>query len=267
MDVISEIKVGSDGWVRLMAVYGNEADILQAARVSYSKAKSNDRTLLRYLLRHRHTTPFEMADVVFWLRVPIDAWRQGVRHRMSSTNEYSQRYREAIDSADVPAAESIRAQSKNNKQGSEGFINAKSADIVANYFTRAAATARLAYDTALAMDVAREQARRILPLCTYTELYWKIDLHNLMHFLKLRMDSHAQQEIREFANAMYEQVRPIFPTIMEAFGQYSINAITLTALDIEAIKAGDWAGETIEDERERNEYLVKIEALNLGGKQ
>jgi thymidylate synthase (FAD) len=88
-----------------------------------------------------------------------------------------------------------------------------------------------------------------------------------MHFMKLRMDSHAQQEIREFANAMYQQIKPVFPTIMEAFEQYSVQAITLTALDIEAIKAGDWAGESIEDERERNEFLEKIKALNLGGKQ
>jgi thymidylate synthase (FAD) len=126
---------------------------------------------------------------------------------------------------------------------------------------------RRTYEQLLNAGVAREQARRHLPLCTYTELYWKIDLHNLMHFLKLRMDSHAQQEIREFANAMYEQIRPVFPTIMEAFEQYSINAITLTALDILAISVGDWTGQSIVDERERNEYLEKIQTLNLGGKQ
>jgi len=119
----------------------------------------------------------------------------------------------------------------------------------------------------LKSGVAREQARRHLPLCTYTELFWKIDLHNLMHFLKLRMDSHAQQEIREFANAMHDQISQAFPVIMEAFYQYSLQAITLTRLDIEAIKAGDWAGDSIEDDRERDEYLAKIATLNLGGNQ
>jgi thymidylate synthase (FAD) len=267
MEVLSEIKVGSDGFVRLMRVDGSEADILQAARVSYSKAKSNDRTLLRYLLRHRHTTPFEMAEVVFWLRVPVDVWRQGVRHRTASQNEYSQRYREAINAVDVPLDHQWRKQSVSNKQGSEGSLS--TADgwemfLLANHSVN---VARDAYDAMLKRGVAREQARRHLPLCTYTELFWKIDLHNLMHFLKLRMDSHAQQEIREFANAMYEQIKPVFPTIMQAFEQYSINAITLTALDVIAIKVGDWAGQSIEDDRERDEYLGKIKTLNLGGKQ
>jgi thymidylate synthase (FAD) len=267
MEVISEIKVGSDGFVRLMGVYGSEADILQAARVSYSKKKSSDRTLLRYLLRHRHTTPFEMADVVFWLRVPIDVWRQGVRHRTASQNEYSQRYGPAINSVDIPAEDEWRRQSTTNKQGSEGLMPASVGNGLTDAVSYSVGLARRAYEMLLKAGVSREQARRHLPLCTYTELYWKIDLHNLLHFLKLRMDSHAQQEIREFANAMYEQIRPVFPTIMEAFEQYSLQAITLTALDIEAIKAGDWAGQSIVDEREQSEYLEKIQALNLGGKQ
>jgi thymidylate synthase (FAD) len=267
MEVLSEIKVGSDGWVRLMRVDGSEADILQAARVSYSKAKSNDRTLLRYLLRHRHTTPFEMAGVVFWLRVPIDVWRQGVRHRTASQNEYSQRYREAINAVDTPQDGQWRLQSTTNKQGSEGMLAAYYGRPLSTAVERHTEDARRIYEWLLKNDVAREQARRHLPLCTYTELFWKIDLHNLMHFLKLRMDSHAQQEIREFANAMYEQIKPVFPTIMQAFEQYSINAITLTALDVIAIKVGDWAGQSIVDDRERDEYLAKIETLNLGGNQ
>ena len=265
MDVISEIKVGSDGWVRLMRVDGSEADILQAARVSYSKKKSSDRTLLRYLLRHRHTTPFEMADVVFWLRVPIDVWRQGVRHRTASQNEYSQRYREAINAVDVPALDQWRRQSTTNKQGSEGLMPTGVGWTCTDAVSYSATVSRRTYEQLLKAGVSREQARRHLPLCTYTELFWKIDLHNLMHFLKLRMDSHAQQEIREVANAMYQQIKPVFPVAMEAFDQYSLQAITLTALDILAISVGDWAGESIEDERERNEYLAKIQALNLGG--
>ena len=267
MEVLSEIKVGSDGFVRLMRVDGSEADILQAARVSYSKAKSNDRTLLRYLLRHRHTTPFEMAGVVFWLRVPIDVWRQGVRHRTASQNEYSQRYREAINAVDTPQDGQWRLQSTTNKQGSEGMLAAYYGRPLSTAVERHTEDARRIYEWLLKNDVAREQARRHLPLCTYTELFWKIDLHNLMHFLKLRIDNHAQQEIREFANAMHDQISQVFPVIMEAFYQYSLQAITLTRLDIEAIKAGDWAGESIEDDRERNEYLEKIQALNLGGNQ
>jgi thymidylate synthase (FAD) len=207
-----------------------------------------------------------MAEVVFWLRVPIDVWRQGVRHRTASQNEYSQRYRKAINAVDVPLDHQWRKQSVSNKQGSEGSL--AKADgwemfLLANHSVN---VARDAYDAMLKRGVAREQARRHLPLCTYTELFWKIDLHNLLHFLRLRMDSHAQQEIREFANAMHDQIKPVFPVVMEAFEQYSINAITLTALDIEAIKAGDWAGDTIEDDRERDEYLAKIKTLNLGGK-
>jgi thymidylate synthase (FAD) len=267
MEVLSEIKVGSDGWVRLMRVDGSEADILQAARVSYSKKKSNDRTLLRYLLRHRHTTPFEMAGVVFWLRVPIDVWRQGVRHRTASQNEYSQRYREAINAVDVPLPTQWRRQSTANKQGSEGNVPSVEGWDLFALANNSANVARDAYEVMLKSGVAREQARRHLPLCTYTELFWKIDLHNLMHFLKLRMDSHAQQEIREFANAMHDQISQAFPVIMEAFYQYSLQAITLTRLDIEAIKAGDWAGDSIEDDRERDEYLAKIATLNLGGNQ
>jgi thymidylate synthase (FAD) len=244
---------------------GNDAAICEAARVSYDQTKkvSDDRTLIRYLMRHRHTTPFEMAELKFHIRVPIDVWRQGARHRMASTNEYSQRYREAINAVDIPRDDQWRIQSTTNKQGSDGML--------APYFGRPLSTAverhtedaRRIYEYLLKNDVAREQARRHLPLCTYTELIWKIDLHNLLHFMQLRMAPEAQQEIRNFANAMHILVSPLFPMTFEAFADYRRDAVTLTAVDIAAIKNSDWTGVQIMNKREREEYLAKLQRLGL----
>jgi len=259
------IKVGSEGFVELRDVMGNDAAICEAARVSYDQTKkvSDDRTLIRYLMRHRHTTPFEMAEVKFHIRVPIDVWRQGARHRMASTNEYSQRYREAIDAVDIPWADQWRLQSTTNKQGSEGVVPPDVGWNLSVAFTQAAVACREAYQMALQNGVAREQARRHLPLCTYTELIWKIDLHNLMHFLQLRMAPEAQQEIREYANAIHQLVFPLFPKTFDAFAHYRLHAMPLTALDIAAIQSSDWAGSMFTNDRERNEYLAKLQRLGL----
>jgi thymidylate synthase (FAD) len=259
------VKVGTDGFVELRDVMGNDAAICEAARVSYDQAKkvSDNRTLIRYLMRHRHTTPFEMAELKFHVRVPIDVWRQGARHRMASTNEYSQRYREAINAVDIPQPDQWRKQSTSNKQGSEGAIDpsrGKSFSQSVGYHTE---DARRIYESLLEAGVAREQARRHLPLCTYTELIWKIDLHNLLHFLQLRMAPDAQQEIREYANAIHDLVSPLFPFTLEAFVHYRLDAIQLTALDIAAIQGNDWTGSIFSNERERNEYLAKLQRLGL----
>jgi thymidylate synthase (FAD) len=192
--------------------------------------------LIRYLMRHRHSTPFEMAEIKFLVRVPMDCWRQWIRHRTANVNEYSTRYSLAIDATQTTPAGQWRSQAATNRQGSgaplDEQVGAKlSADEVA--FQTAA---RKQYEERIAAGVAREQARKDLPLSTYTEAYWKIDLHNLLHFLALRMDSHAQVEIRNYATTMGEQiVRPLFPLVWEAFVDFRLAAMYLTRLERELI--------------------------------
>ena len=265
-DEKKRIKVGSDGFVELLDWMGTDATICDSARVSHEQAKnqSDNRTLIRYLMRHRHTTPFEMAELKFRIRVPMDVWRQGARHRMASTNEYSQRYREAINAVDIPEPDQWRKQSTSNKQGSEGVVDPLTGKSFSQSVRYHAEDARRIYESLLEAGVAREQARRHLPLCTYTQLDWKIDLHNLMHFLQLRMAPDAQQEIREFANAMHDLVSPLFPYTFEAFEAYRLRAVTLTLFDIAAIQVEDWEGSQFENKRERNEYLAKLQRLMLG---
>ena len=260
------IKVGPDGFVELRDVMGSDAAICEAARVSYDQAgkQGDDRKLIRYLMRHNHTSPFEMAEVKFIVRVPLDTWGQWVRHRTFSINQYSLRYREAIQSVAIPAADQWRFQSATNKQGSEGQVSVVDGEECQRDMAFAAVACQQAYQRMIARGVAREQARSVLQVCTYTEAFWKIDLHNLMHFLKLRMAPNAQQEIREYADAIYTLVAPLFPLTFTAFTQYRLEGMQLTGIDIAAIHERDWTGETIEDARERREYLAKLETLNLG---
>ncbi len=259
------IKVGPDGFVELDEYMGSDEGICRAARVSYDQAKkvSDDRTLIRYLMRHHHTTPFEMAELKFVVRVPMDTWRQWVRHRMASINEYSTRYREAIQSVAIPEENGWRKQSTTNNQGSEGALSSLDARECSLHFADASGACLRAYDRMLARGVAREQARSVLPLCTYTEAFWKIDLHNLLHFLRLRMAPDAQQEIREYANAIHDLVSPLFPETFDAFADYRLAAVTLTAVDIAAIRNNDWTGVQIINKRERSEYLAKLQRLGL----
>ena len=187
-----------------------------------------------------------------------------MRHRTASINEYSTRYREAIQSVAIPAASKWRFQSKTNKQSSEGRISIGDGEECQRDSAFAVVACQRAYERMIARGVAREQARSVLPLCTYTEAFWKIDLHNLMHFLRLRMAPEAQQEIREYANAIHDLIEPLFPLTMQAFADYRLCSMQLTALDIMAILERDWTGETIEDARERREFLAKLETLKLG---
>jgi len=193
---------------------------------------SDDRGLIRYLMRHRHTTPFEMAEVKLLVRVPMDTWRQWIRHRMASTNEYSTRYSLAIDAAQRTPPDEWRSQAPNNRQGSGEVLDA---GIGAELSASEAAfqdQARALYERRIELGVAREQARKDLPLSTYTEAYWKVDLHNLLHFLALRMDTHAQLEIRQYATTIGERiVRPLFPIAWEAFVDYRLESMDLTRLD------------------------------------
>jgi thymidylate synthase (FAD) len=230
----------NDGFVCLVDVMGDDSSVVQAARVSYgagTRQVSDDRTLIRYLMRHRHSTPFEMAEIKLLVRVPMDCWRQWIRHRTANVNEYSTRYSVAIDAMQATQPGEWRTQAESNRQGSgsplsEDVGRQLSEDEVA--FQRAA---RDLYENRLSVGVAREQARKDLPLCTYTEAYWKVDLHNLLHFLALRMDSHAQAEIREYATTIGEQiVQPLFPLVWEAFCDYRAEGMSLTRLDIGVIQ-------------------------------
>ncbi|MBI5758640.1 MAG: FAD-dependent thymidylate synthase [Planctomycetales bacterium] len=229
-----------DGFVCLVDVMGDDSAVVQAARVSYgtgTKKVSDDRTLIRYLLRHRHTTPFEMAELKFLVRVPMDCWRQWIRHRTANVNEYSTRYSVAIDSTQTTPPDEWRTQAEQNRQGSGLALPIEVGQKLSEDERHLQVLARQTYQRRLESGVAREQARKDLPLSTYTEAYWKIDLHNLLHFLALRMDSHAQQEIRDYSTTIGEQiVRPLFPIVWEAFADYRINSLSLTRLDQEVLQ-------------------------------
>jgi thymidylate synthase (FAD) len=240
------IPVLDHGEVEYIDSMGSDLSIVRAAKVSYGTGQPDpspeeQRRLIRYLMRHRHTSPFEMAEVQIRLKMPIFVARQWVRHRTASINEVSARYKEVPDDYHMP--EVWRGQAKINKQGSEGvvthgiklFYGAK-----VDFVAEEAAFAE--YQGRLASGVAREQARGCLPLSTYTEFVWKMDLHNLMHFLKLRLDSHAQEETRLFAQAVASIVKQLFPISWEAFEDYSLNAITLSVEDqrrLSSLLSGD----------------------------
>ena len=230
-----KFSVLDDGFVCLVDIMGDDGSIVQAARVSYgegTKKVSDDRTLIRYLLRHRHTTPFEMAEIKFLVRVPMDCWRQWVRHRTANINEYSTRYSLAIAAAQTTDPGEWRTQAESNRQGSGDALPADLGQRLTQEEAELQAKIRDVYQSRISSGVAREQARKDLPLATYTEAYWKIDLHNLLHFLALRMDSHAQLEIRQYATTLGEQiVAPLFPIVWEAFLDYRMQSTFLTRLD------------------------------------
>ena len=227
------------GFVCLVDVMGEDSSIVQAARVSYgegTKHVSNDRELLRYLMRHQHTTPFEMAEIKLLVRVPMDCWRQWIRHRTASVNEYSTRYSVALDAAYSTLPEAWRKQSEANKQGSGGFFEPDAGRALTEEESTFHSYAREVYERRINQGVAREQARKDLPLSTYTEAYWKTDLRNLLRFLELRMESNAQYEIREYATTIGEKiVQPLFPYCWEAFLDYQFGAVRLSRLEQEVI--------------------------------
>jgi len=234
-----KIPVLDDGFVCLVDVMGDDQAIVQAARVSYGEGTrqvSDDRGLIRYLMRHRHSTPFEMVEIKFLCRVPMDTWRQWIRHRTANVNEYSTRYSLAIDAAQRTPPDEWRTQATSNRQGSGDALPREMGEQLSASEAELLDSARALYEKRIEMGVAREQARKDLPLSTYTEAYWKVDLHNLLHFLSLRMDSHAQHEIRSYATAMGEQIiRPLFPLVWEAFADYRQGAMFLSRLDVELI--------------------------------
>lgn len=234
-----EFKVLDKGFVRLIDVMGSDDSIVQAARISYgkgTKTRHEDEGLIRYLMRHRHTTPFEQCQIKFHVRVPMDAWRQWIRHRTMSVNEYSTRYSEAINDKQQTLSNEWRLQNKLNKQGSSGFVDTKIGEDLSYLEEAFHKQADNIYQYRLNHGIAREQARKDLPLSTYTEAYFSMNLHNLLHFLKLRMDEHAQFEIRSYANIIgHKIIAKLFPITWKAFFDYQLNAITLTSRDIQMI--------------------------------
>lgn len=260
-------KVLDDGFVRVVDYMGSDESIVQAARVSYGKGTkkvSEDRGLIRYLLRHQHTTPFEMCEIKFHVRVPMDCWRQWIRHRTANVNEYSTRYSLAIDASQRAGDEMWRMQSKDNKQGSEGFFDIATGKKFSDQELQLQNTARTVYEERVNAGMAREQARKDLPLSTYTEAYWKVDLHNLLHFLWLRMDSHAQYEIRAYANIIgNEIVKRWVPTAWEAFQDYTVKASSLSHIEIEIIKALNTQGKDAAKDVARKFGLIPAEGEEM----
>jgi len=242
-------KVLDDGFVRVIDYMGSDEAIVQAARVSYGKGTKKlqeDRGLIRYLLRHKHTTPFEMCEIKLHVRVPMDTWRQWIRHRTANVNEYSTRYSLAIDSAQTTLPDEWRMQSTGNRQGSsENFSLELGSKFSEQEKTLHEYSSKI-YQERIDSGMAREQARKDLLLATYTEAYWKVDLHNLLHFLALRMDSHAQLEVRKYAICIGEEiVKKWCPITWEAFLDYIYHGTSLTKLDMEIIKlinSGDTNG-------------------------
>src|SRR5262245_12250867 len=251
------------GFVRVVDYMGDDAAVVQAARVSYgrgTKKVSEDRGLINYLMRHRHTTPFEMCEIKYHVKLPIFVARQWIRHRTANVNEYSARYSVVKDRFYRPSMESIRQQSTTNRQGRDQVADVTTAEDFLRYLE--ATEAHYAdYERMLEKGIARELARIGLPLSVYTEWYWKIDLHNLFHFLSLRMDSHAQQEIRDYANAMFALIQPIVPIAAEGFLDYRLHALTLSGLEIEALRSGQLLA--TENKRELAEWEEKKKRLCL----
>lgn len=228
------------GQVVLLDVFGSDARIAESARVSYGKGTkktSNDNSLIRYLMRHRHTSPFEMCEVLFYLKVPIFVARQLVRHRTANINEVSGRYSELPEETYLPEETQLGPQSAINNQGraaAEMSIQTKRGQLE---LERAHHDAFASYDRLLTVHhVSKEISRIVLPLSAYTEMYWKCDLHNFFHFCKLRMDNHAQYEIRVMATAMFDAVTPFFPLATDAFRDYILYAKTFSAIEQQVLR-------------------------------
>lgn len=286
-----QINLLDKGYVRLVDVMPRvvpmqlpTADyaIVEAARNSYNlagaiKGIKEDRGLIRYLFRHRHTTPMEMVEFKFACQMPIMVARQWIRHRTANVNEMSGRYSELPNDFYIPELENVRAQSKVNKQGSDVPIDPMDAK---DFILTLKGTCKHAYEdyeSALKKGIGKEQARMLLPVNLYTKWFWKIDAHNLFHFLALRCDSHAQMEIRVFADAMLKLISPIMPWAVEAFEDYHPmrQGLLLTRLEVEALKrflTGDdgkactWGKDfsiNTDNKRESEEWITKAKKLGL----
>jgi thymidylate synthase (FAD) len=257
-----EVRVLDHGFVTLVDYMGSDAAIVEAARQSMAgnntKTSSDDRALIRRLVRDRHTSPLEMVELKFSCQMPIFVARQWIRHRTANVNEMSGRYGELPELTYVPEAEQIAYQSPVNKQGRGGLASPDVAAVVQGMLRELSATAFSDYheflghsggDSRMLLDhteeaseiaqnggISRELARINLPVSTYTRWYWKIDLHNLLHFLSLRLDPHAQWEIRQYAEVMAATVRALCPVAWEAFVDFRLDAVTLSGPEVRALR-------------------------------
>lgn len=235
-----EFPVLDHGFVRLVDYMGGDQRIVQAARVSYgsgTKSFRQDKGLIDYLLRNEHTSPFEQVVLTFHTKMPVFVARQWVRHRTARLNEISGRYSVLKDEFYIPAEEHIAPQSEDNKQGRAGepFPEAERREI-AGALESGQRDAYRAYEELLDRGLARELARINLPLSTYTEWYWQIDLHNLFHFLRLRLDPHAQYEIRAYAEVMLDITRAVCPLAVESFEEHRRGGVQFSRREYELLK-------------------------------
>jgi thymidylate synthase (FAD) len=249
---------------------GGDESIVQAARVSYgkgTKSVNEDRGLIRYLMRHIHTTPFEMVELKFHVKLPIFVARQWIRHRTANVNEYSGRYSIMKEEFYVPAADAVHFQSLQNKQGRrEEDVPEELRQRVLALLTSTQKQLYGEYEELLEADIARELARINLPVSLYTEWYWKIDLHNLFHFLRLRIDPHAQYEIRVYAEAMADITKRVAPLAWEAFEDYMLKSEKFSRLELKVLAqdadAAKYTREYLETfglkGREADEFLEKV---------
>jgi thymidylate synthase (FAD) len=257
------------GFVRVVDYMGDDAAVVQAARVSYGRGTrktSEDEGLIRYLMRHYHSTPFEMCEIKYHVKLPIFVARQWIRHRTANVNEYSARYSILDKEFYIPAPEHLAAQSADNRQGRGAVLEGEDAARVLAMLRQDAEQTYAHYEEMLDEDgpgLARELARMNLTLNTYTQWYWKTDLHNLFHFLRLRADSHAQYEIRVYAEAMLETVKAWVPLSYAAFADYRLRAVTFSAKMLEVLRRM-LAGEAVEQpasglsKREWTEMLAAL---------
>ena len=264
------------GFVKLLDVMGDDEEVENSARISYGEGTrkvNQTRNLIRYLMRHKHTSPFEMCEVKFHLKLPIFIMRQLVRHRTANLNEYSGRYSVMSNEFYLPEGDYLAKQSTTNSQGRGEVLEQQG--LLQFEFNRIYDGASMAYQVLLEHDLSREVARALLPVANYTECIWKIDLHNFFHFVKLRSDSHAQREIRDYSDVMYELVKPNFPLCCEAFEDYVQGATTFSKQEMGVIKElleyadtkAALAGMSVKDagvlenklgKRETKEFLEKI---------
>lgn len=260
------------GFVRVIDYMGDDAAIVQAARVSYGKGTrkaQDDAGLIRYLMRHWHSTPFEMCEIKLHVKLPVFVARQWIRHRTANVNEYSARYSILDREFYVPAPENLAAQSTVNNQGRGAVLEGEEAARVLDLLRDDAGRAFDTYESLLSQDgqqgLARELARMNLPMNTYTQWYWKVDLHNLFHFLRLRADAHAQYEIRVYADAIADMVRDWVPAAWGAFEDYRLNAVQFSGPAM-AVLRRMLAGEAVTQEtsgltpREWREMHAALEA-------
>jgi thymidylate synthase (FAD) len=260
-DAILDVEFGvlDKGFVRLVDYMGGDSRVVQSARVSYGKGTktvNEDKGLINYLMRNAHTSPFEQVELVFHIKLPLFVFAQMVRHRTASLNSMSARYSVMVDEFYSPDIDNVRAQSTTNKQVGEGEVS-DARSIVAT-FDESATREYAVYEDLLAKGVSREQARMVLPQNLYTQIYWKCDLHNLFHFLRLRLDWHAQMEIRVFAEEMAKCAKLVAPMCYEAFEEHTLHGRRFSRSEVVAINAM-LAGETHTlTTRQSHELLLKL---------